>query len=185
MRSVATVKRLPNKMIRAYTGNKDGLGTGERKGLTVFIKELCKRYPALWNNGSFVNRSMRGKQGVLSVHATGRAVDLSFKFKPNFKDSSNTKGIKEGGRKQAMQAVDFVVKHADAFGLECILDYYPIPHGRGWRCDRKAWTVYTKSEIYGAPMGDWLHFEISPKMADDADAMRAAFSAIPLTAEAI
>ena len=184
MRSAVTVKRFPNKMIRAYTGNKDGLGTGERKGLTVFIKEMLKRYPALWNNGSFVNRSMRGKQGVLSVHATGRAVDLSYRFTPN-KDAAKSKGIKEGGRKQAMEAMDFVVKHADAFGLECILDYYPIPHGRGWRCDRKAWAVYTKPEIHGSPMGDWLHFELSPTMADDAEAMRAAFSAIPLTAEVI
>ena len=158
-------------MIRPYTGNKDGLGTGERKGLTVFIKELCKRYPALWNNGSFVNRSMRGKQGVLSVHATGRAVDLSFKYMVKEK-----RGIAEGGRKQAMEAMDFVVKHADEFGLECILDYFPIPHGRGWRCDRSAWQVYTKSEIHGAPMGDWIHFEISPAMSDNPDAMREAFA---------
>jgi hypothetical protein len=165
-------------MIRNYTGNKDGLGTGERKGLTVFIKELCKRYPALWNNGSFVNRSMRGSS-AMSVHATGRAVDLSFRFVPNHKDASNTKGIKEGGRKQAMEAMDFVVKHADAFGLECILDYFPIPHGRGWRCDRSSWKVYTKSEIHGSPMGDWVHFELSPKMADDADGMRQAFANIP------
>jgi len=163
-------------MKRPYTGNNDGLALGERKGLKVFYTELTKLYPSLWNNGSFVNRSMRGKQGVLSTHATGRAVDLSFRFMPNHKDSSNTKGIKEGGRKQAMQAMDFVVNHADAFGLECILDYYPIPHGRGWRCDRSSWQIYTKPEIHGAPMGDWIHFELSPAMADNADAMRQAFN---------
>ncbi len=158
-------------MKRLYTGNKDGLAEGERKGLKVFITELTKLYPALWNNGSYVNRSMRGKQGSLSVHATGRAVDLSFRYLVKEK-----RGIPEGGRKQAMEAMDFVVKNADAFGLEAILDYYPIPHGRGWRCDRSSWSVYTKSEIHGAPMGDWIHIEISPAMSDNPDAMRQAFA---------
>ena len=158
-------------MKRPYTGNKDGLAEGERKGLKVFITELTKLYPALWNNGSFVNRSMRGKKDSLSVHATGRAVDLSFRYMAKEK-----RGIPEGGRKQAMEAIDFVVKNADAFGLEAILDYYPIPHGRGWRCDRASWNVYTKSEIHGAPMGDWVHFEISPALADTPEAMRQAFA---------
>ena len=158
-------------MKRPYTGNKDGLAEGERKGLRVFITELTKLYPALWNNGSFVNRSMRGKKDSLSVHATGRAVDLSFRYMAKEK-----RGIPEGGRKQAMEAIDFVVKNADAFGLEAILDYYPIPHGRGWRCDRASWNVYTKSEIHGAPMGDWVHFEISPALADNPEAMRLAFA---------
>jgi len=158
-------------MKRPYTGNKDGLAEGERKGLRVFINQLTKLYPALWDNGSYVNRSMRGKKDSLSVHATGRAVDLSFRYMAKEK-----RGIPEGGRKQAMEAIDFVVKNADAFGLEAILDYYPIPHGRGWRCDRASWNVYTKSEIHGAPMGDWVHFEISPALADNPEAMRQAFA---------
>jgi hypothetical protein len=158
-------------MKRPYTGNKDGLASGERKGLRVFINELTKLYPALWNNGSFVNRPMRGKKDSLSVHATGRAVDLSFRYMAKEK-----RGIPEGGRKQAMEAIDFVVKNADAFGLEAILDYFPIPHGRGWRCDRASWNVYTKPEIHGAPMGDWVHFEVSPAMADNPNAMRQAFA---------
>ena len=113
---------------------------------------------------------MRGKQGSLSVHATGRACDLSYRFMPKEK-----RGIKEGGRKQAMEAIDFVVKNADAFGLEAILDYFPMPHGRGWRCDRGGWSIYTKATIHGAPMGDWVHFEVSPLLADDPEAMREAF----------
>ena len=83
-------------MKRPYTGNTDGLAQGERKGLAVFIKELCALYPALWNNGSFVNRPKRGSSSM-SVHATGRACDLSYRFMPKEK-----RGIKEGGRKQAM-----------------------------------------------------------------------------------
>jgi hypothetical protein len=157
-------------MKRPYTGNKDGLAQGERKGLTVFIKQLCALYPAIWNNGSYVNRPMRGKKD-LSVHATGRAVDLSYRFMAKEK-----RGIAEGGRKQAMEAMDFLVKNADAFGLEAILDYFPMPHGRGWRCDRSSWTIYNTKTITGAPMGDWFHAEISPAMADNPDAMREAFA---------
>ena len=158
-------------MKRPYTGNNDGLALGERKGLKVFYTELTKLYPSLWNNGSFVNRSMRGKKESLSVHATGRACDLSFRYLIKEK-----RGIKDGARKNAMEAMDFVVKNADLFGLEAILDYFPMPHGRGWRCDRSSWTIYTKPEIHGAPMGDWIHFELSPAMADNADAMREAFN---------
>ena len=95
-------------MKRPYTGNTDGLAEGERKGLAVFIKELCALYPALWNNGSYVNRSMRGKQGSLSVHATGRAVDLSFRYM-----AKEQRGIPEGGRKQAMEAMALLMNHRD------------------------------------------------------------------------
>lgn len=157
-------------MNRPYTGNRDGLAEKERKGLRVFINQIEKLFPALWNNGSYVNRSMRGKKS-LSVHATGRAVDMSYRYMVKEK-----RGIPEGGRKQAMAAMDFVVKHADAFGLEAIFDYFPIPHGRGWRCDRSSWTVYTKPTIHGAPMGDWIHFELSPAMADNPEGMREAFA---------
>ena len=157
-------------MKRPYTGNKDGIAAGERKGLRVFINQLCALYPALWSNGSYVNRPMRGKKD-LSVHATGRAVDLSYRYMVK-----ENRGIPEGGRKQAMEAMRFIVKNADAFGLEAVLDYFPMPHGRGWRCDRSSWIVYNKKTISGAPMGDWFHAEISPEMADNPDAMREAFA---------
>ena len=153
-------------MKRPYTGNKTGVATGVNPALTVFINQMIKRFPLLWDNGSFGVRMMRGSTESLSVHATGRAVDLSYR---NMKDG---KRGGEGGRKQAMLAADFAVTHATAIGLECILDYFPMPHGRGWRCDRDAWQIYKKPEIHGAPMGDWLHFEIDPKIT--VDEMRAA-----------
>ena len=68
-------------MKRPYTGNKDGVAAGEHPQLTALIKELVKAYsPALWSNGSFGVRNMKGKES-LSVHATGRAVDISFRIK--------------------------------------------------------------------------------------------------------
>jgi len=62
-----------------------------------------------------------------------------------------------------------------------ILDYFPVPHGRGWRCDRQAWTKYTRHTITSAPGGDWIHVEISPKMADSPQAVRAAFAKLAKT----
>lgn len=145
----------------------------EHPALRVFVTEMCKRFPALWDNGTFGNRPMRGSTTELSVHATGRACDLSYRY-------MKTKGIKEGGRKQAMKACEYLVRNADAFGLEMILDYFPMPHGRGWRCDTGAWKVYLKPTIHGAPMGDWLHCEIDGKLT--AEQMKAAFEAAPVGA---
>ena len=60
-------------MKRPYTGNKDGLAKGATSGLVALVKEITTySQGALWNNGTFVNRPMRGKES-LSVHATGRA----------------------------------------------------------------------------------------------------------------
>lgn len=156
-------------MKRPYTGNKDGEAKGLRPGMKVFIDEVIKlSNGALWNNGDFGVRNMRGSATSLSVHSTGRAVDLSYRHMPP------KKGVKNG-RREAVRIANIITANADILGLECILDYFPKPHGRGWRCDRNAWSAYKKEEIHGAPGGDWLHFEISPAMADDPKKMREAF----------
>jgi hypothetical protein len=155
-------------MKRHYTGNKDGEAKGLRPGMKVFIDEVIKlSNGALWNNGDFGVRTMRGKES-LSVHATGRAVDLSYRHMPP------KKGIKNG-RREAIRVMNILTKNAELLGLEAILDYFPKPHGRGWRCDRNAWSSYKSHEITGAPGGDWIHCEISPAMADDASKMKQAF----------
>jgi hypothetical protein len=48
-------------------------------------------------------------------------------------------------------------------GVELMLDYFPKPFGRGWRCDRGDWGRYSKPTIGGAPGGDWIHVEVSPE----------------------
>lgn len=155
-------------MKRPYTGNKDGQAKGLRPGMKVFIDEVIKlSNGALWNNGDFGVRNMKGKES-LSVHATGRAVDLSYRHMPS------KKGVKNG-RREAVRIMNILTKNADLLGLEAILDYFPKPFGRGWRCDRNAWSSYKKQEIAGAPGGDWIHCEISPAMADDPKKMREAF----------
>lgn len=164
---------------RHYTGNKDGAAKGLQPGTRVFIEEVIKlSNGALWNNGHFLVRNMKGKQS-LSVHATGRAVDLSYRHIINVKDASNTKGVKNG-RREAVRICKILVANADLLGLEALFDYFPKPWGRGWMCNRDAWSKYRKKTIHGAPGGDWLHLEISPEMANDPKKMREAFQKLVL-----
>lgn len=160
-------------MKRPYTGNKDGAATGEHPQLTALMKELFKAYPkALWNNGSWGVRNMRGKE-ALSVHATGRAVDISWR---NMGDGK--RGVAKGGRKYATEAMDYLVKHADALGIEMIIDYFPAPHGRASKCDRNmAWQKYDKETVHGAPNGDWFHVEVDGKKSSEE--IKAVFVANP------
>ena len=164
---------------RHYTGSKDGAAKGLRPGTKVFINQVIKlSNGALWNNGDFVVRNMRSKSS-LSVHATGRAVDLSYRHMVNAKDASKTKGVKNG-RREAVRICKILVANADLLGLEALFDYFPKPHGRGWLCNRSAWSKYRNKTISGAPGGDWLHLEISPEMADDPKKMREAFQKLVL-----
>lgn len=157
-------------MSRPYTGNKDGAAQRVRPGMKAFIdRVIMLSESALWNNGDWGVRNMRGKES-LSVHATGRAVDLSYR-------KMGSKG-KTDGRKHAMEWCKILSENADTFGIEMIIDYFPEPHGRAWRCDRMAWKKYDKPEVHGAPKGDWLHVELSPAMADNPAAVDAAFKKV-------
>ena len=157
--------------MRRYTGIDDGIAKGARPGLMVLVDYITTATKGvMWNNGTFANRRMRGKQSM-SVHATGRACDMSFR---------QVKGKGVNGRPHAINVIKWLVRHADEFGIEMIIDYFPQPHGRGWRCDRGKWMRYSKPTVSGAPGGDWIHYEISPRMADDKEAMQAAITAHPL-----
>lgn len=158
-------------MKRQYTGNKDGAAKGLRPGMKVFIEEVIKLgNGAFWNNGDFGVRNMRGKES-LSVHATGRAVDFSYR------NMGKGKGV-PNGRREAVAMCKLLVENADLLGLEALFDYFPAPHGRAWMCDRDAWSKYKKATISGAPKGDWLHVEISPEMAENPLYVREAFVVI-------
>lgn len=142
-------------MGRPYTGF-DTIAPGKRAGFETFI-DLLEAHFGLWNNGTFGVRKKRGKSSY-SVHATGRAGDLSWRGAPY-------RG--PGNYEAACKMMDFLAANADALFVEAIFDYYPAPHGRGWKCDRGAWQVYDKAAFSGAPSGDWVHVEVSNTKADD------------------
>ena len=155
---------------RPYTGNSDGESAGPRAGMDEWIRQAIKHGKgAFWNNGSWGVRMMRGSETSLSVHATGRAVDLSYRMSQQHQGAN---------RKDTITFINIVLANANALGVECVLDYFPKAFGRGWRCDRQAWKSYSKPEIHGAPGGDWLHIEISPAMADNPNAVKQAFDRV-------
>ena len=138
---------------RPYTCNCDGASAGPLPGMDEWIRQAIKYGGgAIWNNGSWGIRDMRGSTN-LSVHATGRAVDLSYRMSEKYPLAN---------RKGAMAFLNILIANANELGVEQVLDYFPKAFGRGYRCDRQAWKSYSKPEIHGAPGGDWLHVEVSP-----------------------
>ena len=155
---------------KPYTGNSDGEAKGPRAGMDEWIRQAIKHGKgAFWNNGSYGVRMMRGSETSLSVHATGRAWDASYRMSQEHQGAN---------RKDTIAFINIVLANANALGVECVLDYFPKAFGRGWRCDRQAWKSYSKPEIHGAPGGDWLHIEISPAMADNPNAVKQAFDRV-------
>ncbi len=156
---------------RDYIGNSDGPATGKRAGTEEWVKQAAKwSNGALWNNGTYGQRDIKGKPGTMSVHATGRAMDLSYR-------KMDTKGVAEG-RKVSKAFIDVVVANANKLGVQMIIDYWPQPFGRAWRCDRQAWKAYETKTVSGAPSGDWWHIELSPAMADNPEAVKTIFQAV-------
>ena len=168
---MATAKAKPGVPdARDYIGNADGPAPRNRAGMEEWIRQaIYHSKGAVWNNGSYGQRDMKGKPGSLSVHATGRAVDLSYRKSEKHPNAN---------RKDAIAFINRVLEHANDLGVQAVLDYFPEPFGRAWRCDRQSWTKYTKATIHGAPGGDWLHLEISPQAADSVIFVKAAFLAV-------
>jgi hypothetical protein len=147
---------------RPYTGF-DGVAKGKRKGTEAFVKHLVLLSKKnLWNNGTWGVRPIRGSD-KMSVHSTGRAMDLSWRGKD---------------RKIANEVIEMVVANADKLGVELVIDYFPKPHGRAYKCTRPGWVRYTKKTVSGAPQGDWYHIELSPEFADDPKKVHEAFKSL-------
>ena len=152
--------------------------------------ELANRYSggALWNNGTWVLRDVRGNAGTISNHARGVAMDLSWRY-----NKASGKGVSDG-RTKAIKFLQRCLDEWDTLGIQCVLDYWPDSkasayYGRGWRCDRvgtgvvkphafEAWRKYDKPKIHGAPGGDWFHIEITRQLAEHEGLVEQAFSRV-------
>lgn len=152
---------------RPYTGNKDAVHKEKREG-TKYLADVLIYLFGLKNLGIFADRAVKGSSNPnppKSVHATWRAVDLG------------------GNPEQLKKVIEFLYTHRDALGIEEIHDYSGayMPNPKGWgagyRCDRDEWTVYDRNRI-GSPGGKWVHYEISPAMADNKAALEAAITNI-------
>jgi len=155
-----------------YTGNSDP-ADGPRPGTVKFAEIMVNR--GFKNLGIWANRPMRGSTR-LSVHATGRAVDLGYDPK---------KAATVGAYCLWLEA-----NHV-ALGIEEIHDYSGTSKagtekwGRGFRCNRSGkpgWKDWTETDNGGTPGGKWIHVELAPAMADDPKAFVKAWKAISETA---
>ena len=148
-------------MTRPYTGTKDGIARGARPGTKQFQALMVYLF-GMRNAGIYANRKIRGSSS-LSVHATGRACDLA------------------GSDDKIIRAINFLVDFADELQIEAVHDYgnrvIPGRYGAAWRCNRNRWKTYDRPTI-GSPGAKWVHYEISPTMADDPDLVDAAFTDI-------
>lgn len=165
--------------MRKYTGNSDGNAGRARPG-TVRFADLCARRWKFTNLGIYANRSMRSPEARnndpkwLSVHATGRAVDLGYT-----------------SRASALEAWAWFLQHTKELGIEEIHDYAfdanvkdkELGWGRGYRCSRgegeRGVKIFTATDNAGSRGGRWLHVELSPAMADDADRLERVWRSLP------
>lgn len=158
-----------------YTGNTDP-ATGPRPG-TIKLAEIMGNRWRFTNLGIWANRPMRGSE-KLSVHATGRAVDLGYDPK-----RANLVG----------QICIWLADNHRLLGIEEIHDYAGTSKpgtgtwGRGFRCNRggrPGWKDWTATDNGGTPGGKWIHLELSPAMADDPRALVKAWKEAAITAPA-
>ena len=168
--------------MRKYTGNTDGVSATGAKAGTTKLGQICKNRWGFSNLGIFANRRMRNPAADkdpnnpkwLSVHATGRAIDLGYT-----------------DRKVALQAWDWLIANTAALQIEEIHDYAfnsvgegkNTAYGRGYRCSRgegkKGIKVFTATENAGSFGGKWLHIEISPEMANNPDKLVSVWKSLP------
>ncbi len=175
-------KRLASRKalaMRKYTGNTDGVAKGTRPGTQELFRLASSRW-GFTNLGMFSNRRMNNAKAkadptnpkYLSVHATGRAVDMAYKK-----------------RKNAVDCWNFLIANTAQLGIEEIHDYsyhHPLqdkkdktPWGAGYRCSRgeglAGIRIFDSKNNAGTPGGKWLHVELSPFMADNPTAFRDAW----------
>ena len=154
--------------VMPYTGNTDP-SDGPRPGTIKFAEIMASRWK-FTNLGIWANRPMRGSNPPrLSVHASGRAVDLGY-------TAANAALV---GKVCLWLAENHV-----ALGIEEVHDYSGVSKkgsemwGRGFRCNRNGapgWKEWSESDNGGTPgMGKmaskWIHVELAPAphgFADD------------------
>jgi len=161
--------------MRPYTGT-DKIASGKRAGTEAFVAAIQNASGRqVWNNGTFGVRKKRGSQSSnlsgMSVHATGRAADISRR------EWSGRPGC---SRADLEKVCDWLVSVAEMIGLEYLADYEYGSGGRGWRCDRDDWNIYRPGVIKGGGSGDWIHIELDNEHADTTDWIDKAMATFPL-----
>lgn len=155
---------------RKYTGTFDAPGKSTREGCLELFRLINKTWGFTFLGG-FNNRPIQSgsSKGKLSVHATGRAIDIAY---PKT----------EYGRHQAIQVWVWLLQNTKALGIEAMHDYAHGKYGQGYRCDRGEGCAgvveFTRTRNAGSIGGNWIHIELSPRMARSRRRLRRAWMKI-------
>lgn len=152
---------------RPYTGNKD-LRDHALPGTKRLVDWILFFSPGARCLGIYANRPVRGGQ-ARSVHQTGRAADIG------------------APRELLHNIIDGLYRNRAELHIEELHDYIGafIPDkgfGAGYRCDRdtgglfSGWRIYERNTI--GKGGSWVHLELAPDYALDADLVDQAFTQI-------
>lgn len=147
----AAAPKAPAKCPMPYTGNADANPKGQATEQALKFAQIMNDRWGFTNLGIYAYRPMRGSTN-LSVHATGRAMDL---------------GYKQSFQPRVSEICDWLADNYLALGIEEIHQYSweGSEWGRGFRCCRDAkpgWKTWTADANGGTPCGKWIHVELSP-----------------------
>ena len=150
--------------MKPYTVNAAPVATRPLAGMDLWLSR-CVRHSenSLWNNGSWVVRDVRGKPGIVSNHAKGVAVDLSYRWQ-----SEKKKGL-QNGRKVSLAYMIKLLEHADTLGIQLVIDY---ALNRSWKCSRGSLIAGTFES------GDWYHIEVDPVMCNSPELAKQAWDKV-------
>lgn len=151
-------------MTKPYIVTKQPVVTKPLMGTSEWARQATVRSDgSLWNNGTFVVRDVRGKPGIISNHARGLAMDLSYRWQ-----AQKNLG-RQDGRKVSLAFIVKLLDNADALGIQLLIDY---ALRRSWKCDRGTWQAGNFEE------GDWYHIEIDPTIGNDAAMAKACWVSV-------
>lgn len=147
----AAAPKAPAKCPMPYTGNADANPKGQATEQALKFAQIMNDRWGFTNLGIYAYRPMRGSTN-LSVHATGRAIDL---------------GYKQSFQPRVSEICDWLADNYLTLGIEEIHQYSweGSEWGRGFRCCREGkpgWKTWTPDANGGTPGGKWIHVELSP-----------------------
>ncbi len=147
----AAAPKAPAKCPMPYTGNADANPKGQATEQALKFAQIMNDRWGFTNLGIYAYRPMRGFTN-LSVHATGRAIDL---------------GYKQSFQPRVSEICDWLAESYLTLGIEEIHQYSweGSEWGRGFRCCRDGkpgWKTWTVDANGGTPGGKWIHVELSP-----------------------
>jgi hypothetical protein len=158
------LKKISRQTVKPYTVNAAPVATRPLAGMDLWLSRAVRHSDnSLFNNGSWVLRDVRGKPGIVSNHAKGVAVDLSYRWQAQLK-----KG-RQDGRKVSLAYIIKLLENADTLGIQLVIDY---ALNRSWKCSRGTWIAGTFES------GDWYHIEVDPVMCNSPELAKQAWDKV-------